>query len=260
MKGADWRINRRAAGAVFALLAASTLVAAGCGGGRPAPPPGSLGTVETRAIPSSVTGLPLTNQFGQSVSLAAFRGKTIMLVPFLTLCSDICPMTTGNLLQVEKSLEAAHVAGKVQIVELSVDPDRDSPARLDAYAHLTGATWQLVTESDSELTTISRFFGFTYQKVPQDNPPAVDWWTGVPLTYDVNHSDGYVLINPAGTQRFTTGAAPAFSGKLNPKLYAFLSDLGRQHLAHPAQPAWTPSDALSALSWMLGQSVPYQAP
>ena len=37
-----------------------------------------------------------------------------MVVPFLTLCTDICPLTTGNLLQVEQSLRAAHVAGKVQ--------------------------------------------------------------------------------------------------------------------------------------------------
>ena len=55
-----------------------------------------------------------------------------MVVPFLTLCTDICPLTTGNLLQVEQSLRAARVADKVQIIELSVDPGRDTPARLAA--------------------------------------------------------------------------------------------------------------------------------
>ena len=191
------------------------------------------------------------------MSLSDFRGKTVMLVPFLTLCSDICPMTSGNLLQVEHSLEAAHVADKVQIVELSVDPDRDTPARLAAYAQLTGASWELVTESDAALTAVSRFFGFTYQKVPQDNPPSVDWWTGKPLTYDVDHSDGYVLIGPGGRERFSTGAAPDFSGQLNPKLRAFLNDEGRDHLAHPPQPGWTPTDALASLGWTIGQSIAY---
>ena len=241
----------------FALPAVALALAA-CAGGPPGPPAMGSGTVETRAIPAAVAEAPLTDQAGRPVTLASFRGKTVMLVPFLTLCSDICPMTSGNLLQVEHSLTAAHLAAKVQIVELSVDPDRDSPARLRAYAHLTEASWELVTESDHELATIATFFGFVYEKVPQDNPPTVDWWTGKPLTYDVNHSDGYVLITPGGTVRFFTGAAPSFSGRLNPKLHAFLNDQGLQHLAHPPKPSWTPSDALSALGWMLRQSISYQ--
>jgi cytochrome oxidase Cu insertion factor (SCO1/SenC/PrrC family) len=167
-------------------------------------------------------------------------------------------MTTGNLVQVEHSLRAAHLANRVQIVELSVDPARDTPARLAAYARLTGASWELVTESDAELATVAKFFGFTYEKVPQDTPPAVDWWTGKPLTYDVDHSDGYVLVAPDGVERFFTGAAPDFSGTLNPKLHAFLNSEGRDHLAHPPQPGWTPSDALAAIGWMIGRSVPVQ--
>jgi len=242
-----------------AVLACAGLVLAGCSDGPPGPPPAGSGTVESKAIPSSVMQAPLTDQAGRPVTLASFQGRTVMLVPFLSLCSDICPMTTGNLLQVEHSLQAAHLADKVQIVELSVDPDRDSPARLAAYARLTLANWELVTESDQVLTTIATFFGFVYQRVPQDNPPAIDWWTGQPLTYDVNHSDGYVLISPTGAMRFFTGAAPAFNGKLNPKLHAFLNDEGLDHLAHPPQPAWTPTDALVSLGWMLGQTIPYQA-
>ncbi len=233
------------------------LVVSACAGGPPGPPPATSGIVESRAIPAAITTAPLTDQNGRAVTLASFRGRTVMLVPFLTLCSDICPMTTGNLLQVEHSLQAAHVADRVQVVELSVDPDRDSPARLAAYAHLVRASWELVTESDAELTTIAHFFGFVYQKVPQDNPPAVDWWTKKPLTYDVNHSDGFVLISPTGTMRFFTGAAPDFAGRLNPTLHAFLSSQGLEHLAHPPRPDWTPTDALTALGWMLGQSIPY---
>ena len=88
----------------------------------------------------------MTNQHGEKTSLGAFRGKTVVLVPFLTLCADICPFTTGILLQVEKALKAAHATSKVEIVELSVDPHRDTVARLAAYAKLTHAGWQLVTD------------------------------------------------------------------------------------------------------------------
>jgi hypothetical protein len=52
------------------------------------------------------------------------------------------------------------------------------------------------------------------------------------------------------------GAAPNFRGILNPKLYNFMSGLGHQHLAHPAQPDWTPADVLQALSVSLGRRLP----
>ena len=182
-----------------------------------------------------------------------------MVVPFLTLCTDICPLTTGNLLQVEQSLRAAHVAGKVQLIELSVDPGRDTPQRLAAYARLTMANWELVTETPAVLHSIAQFFGFVYQRVAEDNPPSIDWLTGKPLTYDINHSDGYVLISPRGAQRYSTGAAPSFRGNLNPKLHAFLDDEGLDHLAHPPKTGWTPADALTSLGWLLGQSIHVQA-
>jgi len=238
------------------LLVAAGLVLGACSSGSPGPPPASAGTTETRAIPASISQAPLIDQHGQTVTLASLHGKTVMLVPFLTLCSDICPLTTGNLLQVEQSLQAADLASKVELVELSVDPGRDTTARLAAYAHLTEATWPLVNESDAVLNAFDTFFGFNHQIVAQDNPPAVDWMTGQPLTYDVNHSDGYVLIGADGTERYTTGAAPNFHGTLNPTLHAFLNDEGLTHLAHPQAFSWTPSDALVSLGWLLGESIP----
>ncbi len=232
------------------------LMVTACSSGPPGPPPASSGTTETRTIPATISHEPLVDQDGRTVTLASFRGKTVMVVPFLTLCTDICPLTTGNLLQVEQSLGSAHAASKVQIIELSVDPGRDTPKRLAAYAHLTMATWELVTETPTVLSAIAHFFGFVYQRVAEDNPPSIDWMTGKPLTYDINHSDGYVLISPKGVQRYSTGAAPDFRGNLNPTIHAFLDQEGLYHLAHPAKTAWTPADALTSLGWLLGQSIP----
>ena len=218
--------------------------------------PPSYGTVIDQPVPSRLRRLPLTNQHDQRVDLASWPGKTVVLVPFLTLCSDICPLTTGNLVQVEHSLRADHAASKVQIVELSVDPKRDSPARLAAYAKLTGVRYQLVTEPPKELAELSRFFGFTYEKVPEDKPPSIDWWTGKPLTYDINHSDNYFVIDPTGAERVVQSAAPDFHGHLNPRIFHFLSGLGLYHLRRPPQPDWTPADVLGALGLLLHQSLP----
>src|SRR5271157_740547 len=57
-----------------------------------APPPESQGATLHGRVPATISQLPLTNQHGQSVSLATWKGKTVVLVPFLTLCSDICPL------------------------------------------------------------------------------------------------------------------------------------------------------------------------
>jgi protein SCO1/2 len=222
----------------------------------PGPPPASSGVVQNRTIPASVSQISLTDQHGQTMTLASLEGKTVMVVPFLTLCSDICPMTTGNLGQVEEALTQAGAASKVAIVEISVDPGRDDIARLAAYAKITDATWSLTTETPDDLAALAKYFGFYYQQVPQDNPPDKDWLTGQPLTYDIDHSDGYTLIDPAGHEVFANGASPDFDGTLPAQLKHFLSDLGISHLQHPVQPSWTPSDALAALGWLVKKPLP----
>jgi protein SCO1/2 len=207
-------------------------------------------------VPASIQRITLTNQDGEKLDLASLRGKTVMLVPFLTLCADICPFTTGILLQVEEALKADHAPSKVEIVELTVDPHRDTPARLAAYGKLTHAGWQLVTESPAHLAALSKFFGFSYEKIPESNRPSIDWWTGKPLTYDVDHSDNYFVIDPAGNERVVQDAAPDFHGHLNPKLQEFLSPLGRAHQRHAPQPDWTTADALAALGHVMHHELP----
>jgi protein SCO1 len=218
---------------------------------------GAFGAAIDKAVPPELRHLPLTNQYGQRVDLSAWPGKTVLLVPFLSLCSDVCPLTTGNLLQTQRSLAADRASSQVQIVELTVDPQRDTPARLAAYAKLTGASWQLVTESPAVRDALAKFFGFSYERVPQDNPPAIDWWTGKPLTYDVNHSDNYFVVDSQGNERVVQDASPDFHGHLNPKLYRFLTALGHQHLAHAPEPSWTPANVLEALGVVLHRQLAY---
>jgi cytochrome oxidase Cu insertion factor (SCO1/SenC/PrrC family) len=232
------------------------MAASACGSTAPGPPAADLGVVQSRPVPASIDHLGFLDQRGRTVELASLRGKTVLVVPFLTLCTDICPLDTGNLLQVEHALVADGSAAQVQLVELSIDPTRDTPARLAAYARLTGAPWELLTETPAQANAVEHFFGWVVQRVPEDSPPSVDWWTGQPLTYDVNHSDGFVVLDAQGTVRFSTGAAPDFHGSLNPTLHRFLNASGRDHLAHPLSPGWNPTVALETLGWMLHRSLP----
>ena len=99
-------------------------------------------------------------------------------------------------------------------------------------------------------------FGVTYQIVPEGQPPHRDWYTGQPLTYDVNHTDGYILIDAQGRERFVDINAPNVGGQLDPKLTALLNAGGLVHLHHPGPTYWTVDQALASISWLLGTNVP----
>ena len=93
-------------------------------------------------------------------------------------------------------------------MEITVDPGRDTPARLAAYSKEFGADWVLLTGTPSNLNALWKFFGVSVQIVPEEQPAKIDWWTGQPLTYDVNHTDGYFLIDAAGHERFSDSNPP----------------------------------------------------
>jgi len=77
--------------------------------------------------------LPLLHEHGRRTSLAAFHGRYLVLAPTLTLCHEVCPMTTGALMDLERELQASGQGRRVVVAEATVDPWRDSPARVRAF-------------------------------------------------------------------------------------------------------------------------------
>jgi protein SCO1/2 len=220
-----------------------------------------LGNPVDLAVPPAVLDAPLVDQFGRSVTLRAFRDHVLVLVPFLTSCQEECPITTGALLAIHRDLVAAGLASRVVVAEASVDPGRDVPTRLAAYARLTGTTWPLLTGAPATMTSIWRHFGVLAQRVPQATPPGIDWQTGQPYTYDVDHSDGFILIGPNLRERFITIAAADLQGRqLEPSLSRMLDGQGSVDLRRPPSGSWTVAEALSAIGWLAGRDVPSSAP
>jgi protein SCO1/2 len=201
----------------------------------------------------------LRNQQGQPVSLAALHGKVVVLSPFLSLCQDECPLITAAFIALQRDVRAAGMSDRVAFVEATVDPGRDSVARLAAYQKEFGADWDLWTGTPAQVATFWKPFGVSYQIVPEGQPAKLDWWTGQPLTYDVEHTDGYIVIDAAGRERFVDASAPNIPG-LSPKLKALLNVGGLHDLAHPLPTNWTIGDALTAISWVLGTNVPASGP
>jgi protein SCO1/2 len=204
-----------------------------------------------RAIPN----LPLTGADGKPTSLAAFRGKVIVLSPFLTLCSEVCPITAGAYLEMRRSLRAAGLGDRVAFVEVTVDSRRDTPSRLRAFARLTGIDWAMLTGTEPQVHAFWSFFGVGYYRTPQGDPPAPDWLTHRPQGYDVAHTDALFFIDPASRERVVLPGAPALTTGLPPSLAKLLSAEGRNELGHPHGP-WTVRQALTNLGALLGRRLP----
>jgi protein SCO1/2 len=187
--------------------------------------------------------LALVDEHGRTTSLAAFRGKVVVVAPTLTLCHEVCPITSGALQQIRYDAQQAGVGSRVSVVEVSVDPWRDSPARLRAYRRETGVDFALRTGSHGQLARFWRFFGVGFYP------------TGHGKTFDVAHTDGVFFIDARGHERIAIVGMPDVHGKLAPRLKHLLSTIGRTNLAHP-QAGWTVQQALDDVGRLVGRTIP----
>jgi protein SCO1/2 len=217
-----------------------------------------VGNVVNGRVPPAVAALALENQDGQHVNLDQFRGRVVLLAPFLTSCQEECPITTAALLAVQRAIVHDGLSKKVTILEATVDPGRDAPSRMKAYAHLTGSTWPLLMGPPTTLASLWRHLGIYYQKVAEGSPPGFDWQTHRPYTHDVDHSDGFILIDPHLHERFIAGGMTDI-GQIPANLQELLDSQGRKNLENPGAGTWTVSDALNAIGWVLGRPIPSAA-
>lgn len=242
------------AGLVLFVGTALAVSRAPSGAGSQGPPPAAIGDQVDHPVPKAIEDAVLTDQHGVHVALSGFQGRGVFLVPFLTSCQEECPITTGALIAIEHSVRSDGLARKVAIVEVTVDPGRDTPERMAAYARLTGISWPLLTAAPATIAALWHFFGIYYQDVPEATPPGIDWQTQTPYTYDVDHSDGFILLDSRLHERFVA-AGMVRGAPLSPTLRHLLDAQGRSDLAHPGGGSWTIPQARDAIGWLIGQTM-----
>jgi protein SCO1/2 len=237
------------------------LALAGCGAksSSPAPDPG-VGTVLDRQLSDAVSSIRLRDAAGHPVSLSSYRGKTVVISDSMTLCSEDCPLDTANIVAAARAADAGGATQKVEFLTVTVDPRRDDARHLTAYRGLYASprqlpNWQLLTGTQSQITRFWKYFGVYWHRVPQGDPPDHDWLTGKRLTYDVQHADEVLLVDPAGRWRMViSGHAHVQAPRGVPtRMRAFLSSEGRRHLEHPGSGTWTYHDVLQGLTWLTSQ-------
>jgi protein SCO1/2 len=124
---------------------------------------------------------------GTRLSLARYRGKAIVLAFGFTSCPKICPTTLATLAQARKKLGAR--AGEVQVVYVTVDPERDDAERMRKYLAGFDSTFVGATGTPAELAAVRQSYGVTSTK------------TGEGSDYGFAHSSYTYLIDRDGNLR-----------------------------------------------------------
>ena len=216
------------------------------------------GTIFDSAMPSAIADISLKDQNGKSFTLASLRGKSIVLTDFFTSCDMICPMTTVNMRDIALAVKKAGKGSSVKVLEVTVDPGRDTVSRLKAYQALYGdSDWTLATGSASDIRKFWAWFGVYTKKLPNTDGEGVDWQTGKKITYDIQHDDVVILLGPNSHYRWIDLGNPAVANptELPATLRRFLSDQGRLNLLKPQQPDWTVDAVYGALQEVFGLQI-----
>ncbi|MNY41827.1 hypothetical protein D3C86_1766690 [compost metagenome] len=117
------------------------------------------------------------------------KGKWSLLFFGYTFCPDICPTTLAQLRQVKSELPKEAVE-RLQVVLVSVDPNRDTPTQLKQYLGYFDKDFRGVTGSLDNLQKLANAVSIPF--IPAD--------TSKP-NYTVDHSGNLALLGPDGKQR-----------------------------------------------------------
>jgi protein SCO1/2 len=124
---------------------------------------------------------------GKQMTAADFKGAVTLLYFGYTNCPDVCPATLYNLDRIEKRMGPD--VGKVKIIFVTVDPDRDTAAALTQYVNLFGTNLTGLRGTADQLFDLARRYRvvFSVSKTPE---------------YTVTHSAAVYVFNAKGEPEF----------------------------------------------------------
>ena len=145
------------------------------------------------------TALNLTDHNGKPRTLGDFRGKVVVIFFGFTHCPDVCPTALAELAQVAKEL--GNDADKMQVLFVTVDPERDTPELLRQYVPSFNPKFLGLYGDAVATARAAKEFKIFYQKQPLPGG-----------SYSVDHSAGTYVLDPRGRLRLFAGygaGAPA---------------------------------------------------
>ena len=170
---------------VLAAAAAAALLAA-CDGG---------GAKKASFKATDITGadygrsLSLSDPSGKARTLAEFQGKAVVVFFGFTQCPDVCPTTLATMAEVMKKLGPD--ADRVQVLFVTLDPERDTAAVLGKYVTEFDPRFLGLFGTPEQTQAAAREFKVFFQKVPGKAEG----------TYGIDHTAASYVIDPKGRLR-----------------------------------------------------------
>jgi len=127
---------------------------------------------------------------GNVKTLADFKGKVVVMFFGYTQCPDVCPTTLTEMQQAMALL--GKQSDKVQVIFVTVDPERDTAAILKQYVPAFDKRFMgLRPADDAALEKVTKDFKIYYRKVPGSSPGS----------YTMDHTAGSYAFDPEGRLR-----------------------------------------------------------
>ncbi|AMP12871.1 SCO family protein [Collimonas pratensis] len=152
----------------------------------------TLSPAKTAFNNTDVTGLgyardfALTDHTGKPRTLADYKGKVVVVFFGYTQCPDVCPTTMVEMANVLK--EMGPLASKVQVLFVTVDPERDTQELLSKYVPAFDPSFVGLYGDAAATEKVAKEFRVFYQKVPGKTPGS----------YSMDHTAGSYVFDPDG--------------------------------------------------------------
>jgi protein SCO1 len=136
--------------------------------------------------------IDLTRSDGSRFRLSELRGDVVLVFFGYTSCPDVCPTTMAELRQALSELNAQDVE-RVKVVFVTVDPDRDSPERVQEYVDQFNPAFIGLSGSKTDLEKVWAEYG-VYREIADEQSAA---------GYIVNHTARVSLVDQQGNLRIS---------------------------------------------------------
>jgi protein SCO1/2 len=144
--------------------------------------------------PREAPDFRLPGTTGKEISVRDWRGKIVVLGFGFTHCPEVCPVTLTTLAAARRQLGAQ--AAEVQVLWITVDPERDDAARLGAYVTAFDPDFVGATGSEEQLAAVRRDYGIAAARVKRDGLP--DSYSHSAFTYLIDREGRLRALMPYG--------------------------------------------------------------
>jgi protein SCO1/2 len=131
--------------------------------------------------------LSLRDADGNLRSLSDFKGKAVMLFFGITQCPDVCPTALARATEIRRLLGTD--GNKLQVLFVTIDPERDTPAVLKAYTAAFDPSFIGLYGDQAQTAAVAKEFKIYFQKVPTGD------------SYTMDHTSLSYVFDPAGALR-----------------------------------------------------------